>query len=326
MLMRRGLGIFLFVCLMACWPAKSAAANDARRLRDVLAKESLPLGEGAPANLDKSITSAGNLNEPDEYVIAYYVDEGTNELNAPLYIDRYDKKGGKWQSARILAATAEEEGIDTPCLGSVLGIQRFGEYLLLDTHINPSAGCLLIVDRELKLKGGLYGWFLSGLGRNGILYHRSEIHFAPVHATEIALYDLAASRDATIFPQKPDQTVRAALSKQVREFREAHADWCNEHDDPCDPEWLDSELLGKVAANAERDAVAFVISYERGQLQEKIRKPEGPKEVLYVYRHVSDAAKREYREMLLEEAKKEFQANEVDDFVMAERLKKVFEK
>ena len=321
----QGWRIAVLMCATACCGAEAGAQRDARKLRDVLEKERIPADQGALPNLDKNITSAAAWNDAGEYVIAYYIYDTTNRLFPPMYIDRYDKSHGKWESAKIDEATAEAKGVDTPCLGSVLSMHRVGEHLLVDTHINPSAGCTLIVDGSLQLKAGLYGWFLGALGKNSILYQRSQIHFAPVHATEIALYDLATGRDATVFPEKPDQAIRAQVSKKVREFRETHEDWCKAHNDPCDPDWIESGLVGEVAVNTATDAAAFVMSYQNENGDGEIRKPDGPKEVLYVYRHVSDPAKHEFREKLLEDAKREFQVKEVRQLLEAETLKKLFE-
>ena len=313
----------LFLCLTL--RAGASAQNKAQTLREVLTAQHIPVDEVSLPNLDKGITSAAELNESGEFVIAYYVYDATNRLFPPMYISRYDKAGGKWQSAKIDEAATEAKNVDTPCLGSVLGMHRFGDYLLVDTHINPSAGCTLILDRKLQLKGGLFGWYLAGLGKSGILYHRSEIHFAAVHSAEIALYELATGSDATIFPPKRDPVIRAQISKKISEFGAAHQDWCQEHNDPCAPDEIESALIGDIAVNGESDALAFVMSYENGNASEGVRKPDGPKEVLYVYRHVGDPAKREFREKLLNDAKREFQVKDVRQLLEAEPLKRLFE-
>jgi hypothetical protein len=315
------------VCLLLCLALRTGARaqNKAQTLGEVVAAQHIPVDEASLPNLDKRITSAAELNESGEFVIAYYVHDATNRLFPPMYVDRYDKNGGKWQSGKIDEAATEAKNVDTPCLGSVLGMHRFGDYLLVDTHINPSAGCTLILDRKLELKGGLFGWYLAGLGKSGILYHRSGIHFAAVHSAEISLYDLATGNDTTIFPPKLDPVIRAQIAKKISEFGAAHQDWCQEHNDPCAPDEIESALIGDIAVNAESDALAFVTSYENGNATEGVRKPDGPKEVVYVYRHVSDPAKREFREKLLDDAKREFQVKDVRLLLEAGTMKKMFE-
>lgn len=323
--MSRPWAFCLFLLLSVVLRAGTSTQKNPRTLRELVAAQHIPVDEAGLPNLDKPITSAAELNESGEFVIAYYVHDATNRLFSPMYIDRHDKTDGKWQSGKIDEAATEAKNVDTPCLGSVLGMHRLGDYLLVDTHINPSAGCTLILDRKLELKGGLFGWYLAGFGKSGILYHRSETHFAAVHATEIGLYDLATGSDTTIFPPKPDSATRTHISKKIGEFGAAHRDWCREHNDPCAPDEIESALIGDIAVNAESDALAFVMSYESGNATEGVRKPDGPKEVVYVYRHVSDSAKREFREKLLDDAKREFQVKDVRQLLEAETLKKLFE-
>jgi hypothetical protein len=210
------------------------------------------------------------------------------------------------------------------CLGSVLSISALGDRLLLDTHLSPSAGCALILSQNLKVEAGVYGWYLGQIGGDEIIYHRSEIHFASEHPAEIALFNLRTKRDLTLFPRKPYQAIRLALIAQLKEFFQTHEDWCNKFNDPCDPDWFDSSLEGEVATGAEKDALAFVISYEQQAFPREIQKPSGPKNVLYVYRHVNDEAKMEYREMLLTEAKERFGDMPLQELLKPEVLQKIF--
>ena len=191
--------------------------------------------------------------------------------------------------------------------------------------MNPSAGCLLVLSPALKLETTLYGWLERMLGEDTLIYQRSQMHFAPVHPAEIALYDLRTRRDVTLFPRKPDSAIRRARTAQLAEFYKANKEWCKENDDPCDPENFDSGLQEEMATNEAEAAVAFLISYEQIQLVAgDVQKPSGPKDVLYVYRRVDDETKMEYREMLLEDAKARFGTAKLPDFVQPEILQKIF--
>jgi hypothetical protein len=291
---------FMFLVLLLC--ARSAVAQQPPTLRQILKDKNVQVDSAALHNLDKRITSGADLDDSRQFVTAYYLENASETLDSPLYIDRFDRNSGKWQSARLDGADGKlSEDAGDLCFGSVLAVHSFGDYELLDTHINPSAGCTLIVSAtDLHLKGSVYGWFLAGFTPNRIIYHRSEIHFAAVHPTEIALHDLVGGRDLTLFPQKPDQPVRAALIKRLDAFFSTHRDWCKEHDHPCDTEQIDSELVSEIAVNVDQDALAFVISYETQVFQPgEVQAPGGPKAVLYVYRNVSDDTRREFREILL---------------------------
>jgi len=304
-----------------------AGASQARTetLKEALAVKHLPIEAAKLANLEKSITSWAELEDANQYVIAYYVDDGSDLINSPLFVDRYDRKSGQWKSLELPEARAKAESVDTECFGSVMSVTPSSGRLFLETHINPSAGCVLILSVELKLEASLYGWVVGSLGEDKLIYHRSEVHFAPVHPAEVALYDLRTNRDVTIFPPKPEPAIRRARAAQLQSFYKANPEWCRKNDDPCDPESFDSELGEKVATNAAEATVAFVVSYEQIQMvQGDLQKPSGPRDVLYIYRGANDAPKMQYREMLLKDAKTRYGTDSLQNLVQLETLNKIF--
>ena len=273
-------------CAGAAW-----AQGEGKTLREVLSAEHvLPDGDKLP-NLDKRITSGAELSDASQFVIAYYIYDPTERLNPPMFIDLYDRRTGQWKSGSIGSAVAKWRGVDVGCLGSVMEVWAFSNSLLLDTHLSPSAGCVLILSRDLKLRTSLCGWVVGQLGQNEIIYERSQVHFAPIHPTEIALYDLPSKRDITIFPPKAATPIRQARTAQLREFYKPNKEWCNKNNDPCDAEQFDSELQGRPVTDDAERSIAFVISYEQIQVFQGDQKPTGPKEVVYVYRNVDDEKK-----------------------------------
>jgi len=318
--------ILWFLLLAIVWLSGETRSEE-NTLRQALFVKHLPIEAAKLANLDKNITSWAELDDADQYVIAFYLDDGSGMLNPPLFVDRFDRKASAWNSAELSDARAKVERIeiDTECLGSILGIQSSAGHLFLNTHINPSAGCVLVLSAELKLQVSLYGWVVGHLGEDALVYHRSEVHFAPVHPAEIAIYDLRSKRDITIFPPKPESPIRQARSAQLAEFYKVNKDWCTKNDDPCDPESFDSELGEKVATNDSQAALAFLISYEQIQLvQGDVQKPSGPKNVLYIYRRVDDETKMEYREMLLADATSRYGTANLQDLLQPQFLEKIF--
>jgi hypothetical protein len=312
-------------CVVTFCAGLAWAQGEGKTLREVLAAEQVPLDADKLRNLDKRITSGAELRDASQFVIAYYLHDATERLNPPMFIDVYDRRTRQWNSGSIESAVAKWRGLEVGCLGSVMEVRAFSNSLLLDTHLSPSAGCVLILSRDLKLRASLCGWVVGQLGENEIVYELSQVHFAPVHPAEIALYDLRTRRDVTLFPRKPDSAIRRARIAQLAEFYKANKEWCKENDDPCDPENFDSALQEEVATNEAEAAIAFLISYEQIQLVAgDVQKPSGPKDVLYVYRRVDDEAKMEYREMPLEDAKARFGTAKLPDFVQAEILQKIF--
>jgi hypothetical protein len=175
-----------------------------------------------------------------------------------MFLDRYDRKHEVWTSTRLqdLKTTMGDREID--CFGSILSIKAAGDRLFLDTHLSPSAGCLLVLSPDFKLEAGLYGWLVGRLGEDKLIYHRSEVHFAPVHLTEIALYDLRTKRDILLFPRTQDSLIWRARTAQLKELYKGNEEWCNRNNDPCDPQYFDGELQGEVAASEAEATVAFL--------------------------------------------------------------------
>jgi hypothetical protein len=304
--------------------AKLAFPQNSQPLKEILTPQGLPLSGARLANVEKKITSSAQLDDSNQFAIAYYLDDGSGMLNPPLFIDRYDKKSKLWQSASLPDAQTKSQELDVPCLGSILNIKASGSRLFLDTHINPSAGCLLVLSPDLKLEANLYGWLVGQLGPDLLLYQRSEVHFAPFHPAEIAVYDLLTKRDVTIFPPKAATAIRQARIGQLREFYRTHEKWCRENNDPCDPEPFDSELEDKMATDDRENSLAFLISYEQIQMFQGEQKPSGPKQVVYIYRYVDDEKKMEYREMLIEESRTRFGDVPLENLLQPETLKRIF--
>lgn len=294
-------------------------------LRAALHEEGLPLDSPDLPNLDQKITSGAELDATEQFVVAYYHDDGSGILNPPLHLLRFDRKTRTWQKSELGEAPSAEAAAD-PCYGSVLDIRSFGEGLVIETHINPSAGCALIVSKALKLTATLDGWVLGVLAEGAVLYQRSEVHFATVHPAEIAIYDTRSKKDFVIFPPNTETPVRQQLTAALNSFFRTHQDYCAKADDPCDPAIFDSDLENKPAVEDREQAIAFSISYELQGYGQDASKPAGPNHVVYVYRNASDESKMEFRELLPEEIKAQFGEVSLQDLLTPERLRAIFQK
>ncbi len=322
--MRGAGGSLLLAAVLAIAAPMAWGQGEGKTLRQVLTGETLPVDADSLHNLDKTITSGAELNDAAQFAIAYYVSDATGMLKAPIYMDVFDRKTARWRSGSIETAAAKWQGMDVDCFGSVLSITAISDFYAMETHNNPSAGCELILTHDLKLKTSLYGWIVGHFGDGGIIYHRSQVHFATVHPVEIAVYDPATGKDFTIFPHQPDQKIRLQISKDLGEFFKTHRDYCQKADDPCDPNSFDSSLEGKVATDDRQHALAFVISYELQGYGQDEHKPSGPSEVVYAYRHVEDEGKTEYREMLWSDVKERAGNVALENLVEPAVLEKIF--
>jgi hypothetical protein len=75
-----------------------------------------------------------------------------------------------------------------------------GRYAYVDHHINPSAGRLVVLTRNLKPVAELEGWSLGVLANDVVLYQRNQVHFnAPAYPVEIRTFDPGTRRDVRLW-------------------------------------------------------------------------------------------------------------------------------
>jgi HEAT repeat protein len=180
-------------------PQQSAAPASAQptqqTLAEVLGAAGLKPAADAVRDLDQAITSYAVLNDRDVYLIAYYWNLPSGMLEDPLRVLSFNRQTAEWKSAQLILGSDQISHAE--CLGSVLRAHAVRSAFLLDTHINPSAGCLVILERNLAFRNALYGWYLATLNGSQIVFQRSEVHFAAVHPAELAAID-------------PDERIRSA--------------------------------------------------------------------------------------------------------------------
>ncbi len=237
------------------------------------------------------------LDTQGTLAVAYYVQGDGPSFEGPLYVDRYDRKARQWRSASFSRDQLAAAGSD--CVGSVTSLAASAGGYVATTHISPSAECTLVLSANLELRSTLYGWPLATLADGSIVYHRSQIHFAAVHAAEIAVYSGKTGRSYTIYPAKPYQAARQAEIARLGAFFDAHQDWCNRNNSPCDPELFDNALASPIVVDDKTDSLAFIMDY--GSDSEDPGAPPataGHRKVVYVYRYVDNEFAFQYREML----------------------------
>jgi hypothetical protein len=209
--------ILLSLLVFGCAVLLSAQTQP-RTLREVLVADGMTVADGTLPNLAKPVTSGSSLNDFARYVVAYYLDNTAGVLRSPMFVDAYDRKARTWKNAAITGGGSQINAAgasmsDDTCLGSVLRIGASAESIFLDTHINPSAGCLLILSQDLKVRTALFGWYLARFSDDSVVYHRSEVHFAPVHPAELALYNWRSGREVSCSPESHFKTSASRISR-----------------------------------------------------------------------------------------------------------------
>jgi len=186
----------LVVALLACSPAVAVA--EWPTLRQELAKHGIDASRLEDA--DRQITSYAVRAESDWFAIAYYWYGGSDLLPPELRIRTLERASGSWRF-RILHAN-DRTG------GSAVGIQRVRGVIYLDLHLTPSAGELIALSEDLRVRRRLSGWSSLLMPDGRMLYENSMTHFAPAHPGSVSLYDPEADRDVRVYPAQPERLVR----------------------------------------------------------------------------------------------------------------------
>ena len=304
---------------------RSAVGQQNQTLVDVFKQNSIPFPPSAVPDLNAPITSYATLNDDQEFLIAYYFVAPQNELRFPLRLTRFDKQAGTWQHVSLtdlkvkgFQGTKEEGQAD--CIGSVLSVERNGEWYYLNLHWNPSAGCLLILKHDLAvsqtLTGSVAAFFKSGI----LVYDGNMVHFASVHPTTLLLYDPVTHKTQRLYPQK-DDPFRDAFS--VRLERVIDQKQCAENNWSCKPDEFTTDISYPIEVNDETNSLAFRIAFEtEGSLTRERAESSGKWDDHYVYVYQLDPPR--WREFSAYDLKPKFGTESLKDLLTPEKLRQVF--
>jgi hypothetical protein len=183
-------------------------------LRAVLREHHVPVDSSpAQAMTDKAIGRYVVEDAPDMFAIAFEPRASSGESpDAQVEIGVWDRRTGRWSHATFPATSSGNT--DWP-IGSLLAIHHAGRHLLIDTHVNPSAGTIVVLSPDLAPVTTLPGWVLRVLPTGTVLYHRSAVHFAPAHPVELRTWDAATRRDVRLYGTANGDPVRERLDARL---------------------------------------------------------------------------------------------------------------
>lgn len=265
--------------------------------------------------LDQAILGPEVSNTTDFFSVGYFIDDRTTwEVHVVLF----DRKKQQWFETKLNLRESEY------CFGSnaITGIQYSKNFLYMKTHINPSAGCTLIFSKELQFQSALYGWPLAIFDDETVVYHNSEVHFAPTHPAAISLYNPVTKSGKKIYPMKPYQSIRL---KHIEKMKEAYSneDWCREKNHHCDPESF-NDSIGEIEINNKTDSIIFQAYFSGDYRVNPQDSREEPASVVYMYRHVRDPQRIEFKEIMEDDVRKKLGELPLSDYLQPEILSKIF--
>jgi len=250
-------------------------------LGDVLQAHSAPIAAFTRSELEARITSWAASGTDDPFLLAYYEDDGSGFLNPPLRVIRYDHSGQVLRASLVEANAEFEAGVPMNCLGSVNSVSELPGAILLETHKNPSAGCVLVLSPQLALKASLSGRVLAVMRSECVIVQKSEVHFAPVHPMRIEVYDLRRSSLTSVYPPPKDEQ-RVAYSRALAATMDQA--WCAANNASCDAREFENGLKGALHLNDLAMVFGFVAEFSPRSFGEKAAEGVGARDVAYVFR------------------------------------------
>jgi len=282
--------------------------------------------QGSVPDVHSEITSYATLNDNEEFVIAYYLVHRLDRsvLNPPLLITRFEKKTGEWSHVALSGVKVkamEDSDTQVDCLGSVLKIQRNAGRYYLALHWNPSAGCSIILNHDLRVSGTLGGDAAGFLHSGLLLYTGNTIHFASVHPTTLFAYDPVTHHSQKVYPQKPDplrQKFSSRLRKVTNESR------CRENNWTCNPEEFESDIVGQIEVGNDADTLAFRIDFSpSGFISPDESENSGQWDNdQYVYIYQMDPFR--WREFSVYDLKPMFGTDSLEELLQPQKLRQIF--
>jgi len=263
----------------------------AESLQGVLQAGKVPIQNFVGSELSQQITSYA-VSDGDPYLLAYYGDDGSGLLKPPLYVIRYSRTSGsvgRTEIRDIDRLSNSSRRID--CLGSALRIREVYGRTYIETHLTPSAGCVVVLSPGLSFKTALPGLLLGFLGANCAILSRNEVHFMSVHPLHIDAFDLIQNRSVKVFPPEGD-FFREQYSRLIQP--RISEEWCRENSAQCDPSNFDTELNGELSPNEAARAFGFEARFDAAGFGEDAGIQVPPRNVAYIFRE--RAGKWQYRE------------------------------
>ncbi|HEY6412511.1 MAG TPA: hypothetical protein VIX42_02415 [Edaphobacter sp.] len=250
----------------------------------VLTANKLPRGILSENERQHPITSFAASTELSPFLLAYYDDDGSGGLLPLLHILRYDRQTGHLRRTDLRGIEIPSYGrsevmtqVSSNCMGSALNISEKGGLIVIHTNISPSAECALILTSDLNFVAGLGGWVLATIDGN-LIFEENTIHFAPTHPAQICAYNLRQKKLTSIYPAETD-AARTQFSAELHNHM-ASSKWCNEQNNPCDPENF-STNIEHITVNESHRSFAFDARMDPEGFGEEAERSIKPKTIHY---------------------------------------------
>jgi hypothetical protein len=182
-------------------------------LGGALSAAGVPTTGATQAELATPLTGWTSSHDGASYLLAYRVTSKSKQ--SVIHVLRYDRNRRHLERTMLTdeprtRARFQRGQLMISCMGSPVAIAQRGRRVYLDTHLTPSAGCVLVLDQRLQIASTLCGWIIGYVGDRFAVVRESEIHFEfPEGQLALSVYDAATDRATPLYPVAGDPTVRA---------------------------------------------------------------------------------------------------------------------
>ncbi len=263
-----------------------ALFSKAQTLGEVLRENHVHANTLSSGELQQQITSFAKSAGANPFLLAYYKNVAGNLLPLTLHVLRYDPDSRRLLRVALKGERLPFQGferisrqIPENCMGSALSISESGGVVAIDTHITPSAGCILVLDSSLKFKAVLWGWTLARLG-SAVLYEGAMIHFAPIHAGALFIYD-DQGKVIPLYPSPASDRARSLFTARLRRYLPSRR-YCEERNLECDPTHFTTDF-SHVHGSTSNDRIEVYVTMSPEGFGPAAQEHVNPETVHYVY-------------------------------------------
>jgi hypothetical protein len=271
--MRRSLTFGIHLLLFACL---TCPAVDGETLQELLDKSGVPVRSFTAEELSAEVNRA--IHSDDKRVLIAYgpVDRltGIAFIGARSTI-RFDRPTGS-----VLRGVLPENQTSR-CGGAPEAISITDDFVLVTTHINPSAGCTLVLDDQMHLQKTLFGFSPVRVAPGKIVIVENMIHFAAVHPERLQLIDLETWVISELYPPRGD-AMRHRLAAMNAAKMPPQAT-CVALNEDCDADLFDESVSALTSDNQGR--FAFIVTQAADHVLKQGEQPEtvASQTVFYLY-------------------------------------------
>jgi hypothetical protein len=234
------------------------SAGAQQTLGQLLQQNGVSLQPRDSARASRLITNYAVGANESHVAVAYYVRVAADTLPDSLQVSLIHKASGVWRHASVARRRGER------WMGSAMRVTLSPSHVFIDTHVNPSAGTLLVLSLELEPRTTLNGWSELLLPGGALLYQRSMVHFAPTHPAMLRLYDPATARDTAVYPLQPYDEVRRTFIQRVREiYARLGEEWFRLNNHHMMAEQFESRI-GTPLSDSTGTRIAFIAMFGEG--------------------------------------------------------------